>query len=110
MQSRGILSTETWYGAITAPGVHAMSNTKTTTPVVLTRQRLQALRGVFGQPLPTHLKSVLDEATARIAKKLDKAGRNKWFGGSGEGDHTQSVHLVKWMNTGKKRNGTTYCR
>lgn len=51
-----------------------------------------------------------DEATARIAKKLDKAGRNKWFGGSGEGDHTQSVHLVKWMNTGKKRNGTTYCR
>jgi nucleolar GTP-binding protein len=51
-----------------------------------------------------------DEAAARIAKKLDKAGRTNWEGLSGEGDQRKSVHLVKWMNTGKKRNGTNYCR
>mmetsp|Transcript_6058 Transcript_6058/g.13197 ORF Transcript_6058/g.13197 Transcript_6058/m.13197 type:complete len:720 (+) Transcript_6058:273-2432(+) len=51
-----------------------------------------------------------DEAAERVAKKLDKLGRKQWFGGSGEGDQRQAVHLVKWMNTGKKRNGTHYCR
>eukprot|EP00978_Attheya_sp_CCMP212_P045205 scaffold337366_cov49-Attheya_sp.AAC.1 len=51
-----------------------------------------------------------DEAAARIAKKLDKAGRTNWEGLSGEGDQRKSVHLVKWMNTGKKRNGTHYQR
>lgn len=47
-----------------------------------------------------------DEAAARIAKKLDKAGKTIWEGLSGEGDQRKSVHLVKWMNTGKKRMGT----
>jgi len=51
-----------------------------------------------------------DEEAAKFAKKVEKLGQMKWFGGSGEGDHKQSVHLVKWMNTGKKRNGTHYCR
>jgi len=51
-----------------------------------------------------------DDVMAKVAKKEEKLGRMKWFGGSGEGDHTKSVHLVKWMNTGKKRNGTHYCR
>lgn len=51
-----------------------------------------------------------DEAQAQIADKLRKQGRNGWVGAAGEGDHTKSVHLVKWMNTGKKRNGTHYCR
>ena len=31
------------------------------------------------------------------------------LGRSGKGDNTQLVHLVKWMNTGKKRNDTHYC-
>lgn len=51
-----------------------------------------------------------DEDAAKVAKKVEKKGQRQWFGGSGEGDHTKAVHLVKWMNTGKKRNGTHYCR
>lgn len=51
-----------------------------------------------------------DEDAAAVARKVEKQGQNRWFGGSGEGDHTKAVHLVKWMNTGKKRNGTHYCR
>jgi len=47
-----------------------------------------------------------DETAASIAKKLDKQGRKAWEGLSGEGDQRKSVHLVKWMNTGKKRMGT----
>jgi len=51
-----------------------------------------------------------DDAAAAVAKKLDKQGRKNWMGASGEGDKRKAVHLVKWMNTGKKRNGTHYCR
>eukprot|EP00554_Chaetoceros_debilis_P008071 CAMPEP_0194079866 /NCGR_PEP_ID=MMETSP0149-20130528/5984_1 /TAXON_ID=122233 /ORGANISM="Chaetoceros debilis, Strain MM31A-1" /LENGTH=700 /DNA_ID=CAMNT_0038761457 /DNA_START=132 /DNA_END=2234 /DNA_ORIENTATION=- len=47
-----------------------------------------------------------DKEAADIAKKLDKQGRKQWEGGAGEGDQRKSVHLVKWMNTGKKRMGT----
>ena len=50
-----------------------------------------------------------EEAVA-IAKKLDRQGRKGWHGGSGEGDQRKAVHLVKWMNTGKKRMGTHYQR
>mmetsp|Transcript_8285 Transcript_8285/g.23842 ORF Transcript_8285/g.23842 Transcript_8285/m.23842 type:complete len:711 (-) Transcript_8285:67-2199(-) len=46
----------------------------------------------------------------KMAKKLDKQGQKGWVGGAGEGDNRKAVHLVKWMNTGKKRNGTHYCR
>jgi nucleolar GTP-binding protein len=51
-----------------------------------------------------------DDAMAKVAKKVEKKGQRQWFGGSGEGDQRKAVHLVKWMNTGKKRNGTHYCR
>jgi nucleolar GTP-binding protein len=51
-----------------------------------------------------------DQATVAKAEKLMKAGRKTWVGAAGEGDHTKAVHLVKWCNTGKKRNGTHYCR
>lgn len=51
-----------------------------------------------------------DDEMIKVAKKEEAKGQNRWFGGSGEGDHTKAVHLVKWMNTGKKRNGTNYCR
>jgi len=47
-----------------------------------------------------------DEAAKRIAVKLEKMGKKSWEGLSGEGDQRKSVHLVKWMNTGKKRMGT----
>lgn len=56
---------------------------------------------------PTALERMgLSEDTKTMAKKLDRQGRKKWAGGSGEGDNRKSVHLVKWMNTGKKRLGT----
>eukprot|EP00957_Ditylum_brightwellii_P070403 5349578-Ditylum_brightwellii.AAC.1 len=51
-----------------------------------------------------------DDAAVRIASRREKEGRNKWLGRSGEGDQRQAVHLVKWCNTGKKRNGTHYQR
>jgi nucleolar GTP-binding protein len=50
------------------------------------------------------------EEAVKEAKKLDRLGRYSWEGGAGEGDQRKAVHLVKWMNTGKKRNGTHYCR
>lgn len=50
------------------------------------------------------------DAAIKAAKKLEKQGRRMWEGGAGEGDNRKAVHLVQWMNTGKKRNGTHYCR
>jgi nucleolar GTP-binding protein len=51
-----------------------------------------------------------DEKAMKMAHKLDLRGRKGWIGGAGEGDNTKQVHLVKWCNTGKKRNGTHYQR
>jgi nucleolar GTP-binding protein len=51
-----------------------------------------------------------DDDAVKVAAKLEREGRMKWLGGAGEGDNRKAVHLVKWMNTGKKRNGTHYCR
>jgi nucleolar GTP-binding protein len=50
------------------------------------------------------------ESAVAAANKLIRQGRKGWMGGAGEGDNRKAVHLVKWMNTGKKRNGTHYCR
>jgi len=46
------------------------------------------------------------DASVKAAKKLERLGRKGWMGGSGEGDNRKSEHLIKWMNTGKKRMGT----
>ncbi len=46
------------------------------------------------------------DSAVKAAKKLDRQARKGWSGGAGEGDNRKSVHLVKWMNTGKKRMGT----
>jgi nucleolar GTP-binding protein len=51
-----------------------------------------------------------DEKAVKKAVQLDRLGREIWSGAAGEGDQRKSVHLVKWMNTGKKRNGTHYQR
>lgn len=51
-----------------------------------------------------------DQETIDKVKKLERQGRRAWEGAAGEGDNRKSVHLVRWMNTGKKRNGTHYCR
>lgn len=50
------------------------------------------------------------EIAVKAAKKLIRQGRKGWMGAAGEGDNRKAVHLVQWMNTGKKRNGTHYCR
>ena len=55
-------------------------------------------------------KGLHTEEAVAMAKKLDRQGRKGWHGGSGEGDQRKAVHLVKWMNVGKKRMGTHYCR
>jgi len=65
------------------------------------------------RPRDPSSKGLRDESQAAVAEKKARKGLKKAVeisGRSGEGDHTQSVHLVKWMNTGKKRNGTHYCR
>jgi nucleolar GTP-binding protein len=48
-----------------------------------------------------------DESSVKIAKKLEREGRRAWIGAAGEGDNRKSVHLVKWMNTGKRRGQKT---
>ena len=73
-------------------------------------KREMSLARSHSRPRDPSAVGLKDEAAERVAKKLDKLGRKQWFGGSGEGDQRQAVHLVKWMNTGKKRNGTHYCR
>lgn len=71
------------------------------------KKREHSLARSHSRPREPSQVGLKDETAASVAKKLDKQGRKKWFGASGEGDHTKSVHLVKWMNTGKKRMGTT---
>ena len=48
-----------------------------------------------------------DEKSVKEAKKLEREGRKGWIGGAGEGDNRKSVHLVKWMHTGKRRGQKT---
>jgi nucleolar GTP-binding protein len=53
-----------------------------------------------------------DEAALKLTKQMGREGQVNWSRthASGEGDQRKSAHLIKWMNTGKKRNGTHYCR
>jgi nucleolar GTP-binding protein len=51
-----------------------------------------------------------DEKAVEQVMKKERSDRKGWYGAAGEGDHKKSVHLVKWCNTGKKRNGTSYQR
>jgi nucleolar GTP-binding protein len=48
-----------------------------------------------------------DESSLKLANKLEREGRRAWMGAAGEGDNRKSVHLVKWMNTGKRRGQKT---
>jgi len=71
------------------------------------KKREMSLARSHSRPREPSAYGLKDEEDARIAKKMDKAGKKIWEGLSGEGDQRKSVHLVKWMNTGKKRMGTT---
>ncbi|KAL7534108.1 hypothetical protein ACHAXR_005639 [Thalassiosira sp. AJA248-18] len=73
-------------------------------------KRSQSLARSHSRPREPSEMGLKDGDMAKVAKKVEAKGQKRWFGASGEGDHTKSVHLVKWMNTGKKRNGTHYCR
>lgn len=42
------------------------------------------------------------EEAVKAAMKKERLGRMGWHGAAGEGDNRKAVHLVKWMNTGKK--------
>ena len=58
-------------------------------------------------------KGLRDGSQAAVAEKKVRKGLNKAVaisGRSSEGNHTQSVHLVRYMDTGKNKNCTHYCR
>jgi nucleolar GTP-binding protein len=74
------------------------------------RRRETSLARSHSRPRDPSQTGLKDESAVKVASKLEKQGRKKWTGASGEGDKRKSVHLVKWMNTGKKRMGTHYCR
>ena len=73
-------------------------------------KREKSLARSHSKPREPSQMGLRDDDMAVVAKKVEAKGQRRWFGAGGEGDHKQSVHLVKWMNTGKKRNGTNYCR
>ncbi len=70
------------------------------------KKREHSLARSHSRPREPSQMGLKDSAAEDVAKKLDKRGRKSWAGLSGEGDQRKSVHLVKWMNTGKKRMGT----
>lgn len=57
---------------------------------------------------PSVEKGIQGNSIFHATQKLERKGRKTWVvnGKSGEGDRRATVHLVKWMNTGKKRIGT----
>jgi len=73
------------------------------------RREASVTRG-HSKPRDPSQVGLYSEAAVQAAKKLERQGRKGWMGASGEGDNRKSEHLVKWMNTGKKRMGTHYCR
>jgi nucleolar GTP-binding protein len=74
------------------------------------RRRDQSQARSHSRPREPSQMGLKDISEVKVAAKLERQGQAAWGGGAGEGDHRKSVHLVKWMNTGKKRNGTHYCR
>ena len=73
------------------------------------RREASVTRG-HSKPRDPSQVGLYSEDAVKEAKKLERQSRKGWMGGSGEGDNRKSEHLIKWMNTGKKRNGTHYCR
>lgn len=69
-------------------------------------KREHSLARSHSRPREPSQMGLKDEKAVERAAKEDIRGRNNWYGGSGEGDQRKTVHLVKWMNTGKKRMGT----
>lgn len=70
------------------------------------QRREASLARSHSRPREPSQMGLKDKSAEDVVKKLDKHGRRNWMGFSGEGDQRKSVHLVKWMNTGKKRMGT----
>jgi len=69
------------------------------------RREASVIRG-HSKPREPSQMGLRDKDMLEKATKATKEGRKQWHGGAGEGDQRKSVHLVKWMNTGKKRMGT----
>lgn len=74
------------------------------------KKRDESVARSHSRPRAPSERGLKDDAMAKIAKKKDRQARKLWEGAGGEGDRYQSVHLVKWCNTGKKRNSTHYQR
>merc|ERR1719444_421923 len=69
-------------------------------------KREHSLARSHSRPRDPSQMGLKDEKAVKKVAKEERLGRKKWIGGSGEGDQRKTVHLVKWMNTGKKRMGT----
>lgn len=89
-------------------GENSPKRAKTDSPV--DRRRLVSEALTHTKPQDLAKMGLKDKETIQKVKKLEQRGRMAWMGAAGEGDNRKSVHLVKWFNTGKKRNGTHYCR
>jgi len=74
------------------------------------KKRDESVARSHSRPRAPTERGLKDDAMAKFAKKKDRQARKLWAGAGGEGDRYQSVHLVKWCNTGKKRNSTHYQR
>ncbi|GMI17692.1 hypothetical protein TrLO_g9119 [Triparma laevis f. longispina] len=69
-------------------------------------KREQSLARSHSRPREPSQVGLKDEEARKVATKKEITAKRAFNGLSGEGDHRKTVHLVKWMNTGKKRNGT----
>jgi nucleolar GTP-binding protein len=74
------------------------------------RKRDESVARSHSRPRTLAEEGMKDPEAKRLAMKKVKQAQGGWAGGAGEGDNRKSVHLVKWCNTGKKRNGTHYQR
>jgi nucleolar GTP-binding protein len=76
------------------------------------RKRDVSLARSHSRPRTPSQLGLKDEKTLKLTKKMGREGQVGWSRGhgAGEGDQRKCVHLIKWMNTGKKRNGTHYQR
>jgi nucleolar GTP-binding protein len=79
---------------------------------VADKKREGSLARSHSRPREPSQMGLKDGKALQKTSKLEREGRTAWSRtqASGEGDQRKTVHLIKWMNTGKKRMGTHYCR
>jgi len=74
------------------------------------KRRGESVARSHSRPKTLAEEGLKDTETKRLSNKKLHVVQGGWAGAAGEGDNRKSVHLVKWCNTGKRRNGTHYQR